>query len=238
MRPTLRFERDLLRRGHSTVAGIDEVGRGAIAGPVAVGVVVIDGRTRTAPKGLRDSKLLSPAQRQSLDPRLRRWSLEHAVGSSGPDEIDRWGLITALRLAALRALEQVGSIGAVILDGSHDWLTAPAQSELDLGPAIPWPRVSVPIVHRVVKGDRSCSTVAAASVIAKVTRDAEMGELAVRDRRYGWDVNKGYSTADHNAAIRRWGLCEQHRRSWTVASAASVDLSEFHSPPSQTVVPS
>lgn len=237
MRPTLRLERTLLRGGHATVAGIDEVGRGAVAGPVAVGVVVIDARTRTAPSGLRDSKLLSPAQRVALAPRVRRWAVAHAVGSAGPDEIDRWGLMVALRLAALRALVQVGPVAAVILDGSHDWLTAPGQTELELGTPVPWPQISVPPVHRVVKGDRTCSSVAGASVIAKVARDTNMTELAAAEPRYGWEVNKGYSTPDHSAAIRRWGLCEHHRRSWTVAAAAAVDLTTLHSAAATPVVP-
>ncbi|MFN8126079.1 MAG: ribonuclease HII [Candidatus Nanopelagicales bacterium] len=224
VRPSLRRERELLRGGHATVAGIDEVGRGALAGPVAVGVAVVDSATRTAPQGLRDSKLLTPAQRTSLAPRVRRWARHTAVGMAGPDEVDRWGLTAALRLAALRALEQVPPVSVIILDGSHDWLTEPPPTLFD---PVPWPDVEVPQVVRVIKGDRICSSVAAASVVAKVTRDSLMVDLAEHHPGYGWDVNKGYSTADHSAAIRSVGLCEHHRRSWRVAAAEeTLDLRE------------
>lgn len=259
---SLRLERELLRDGCTTVAGIDEVGRGAIAGPVSVGVAVVTAGTRTAPRGLRDSKLLSPAQRVALFPRLDRWVAARAVGRSGPDEIDRWGLTTALRLAALRALSQVGPVDAVILDGSHDWLSAPAvrtaatpaepELALDLDltrgvddpdptpGSVPWPVVVVPRVHVMVKADLRCSSVAAASVLAKVTRDAEMVQLAGEADPYGWAVNKGYTTPAHADAVRRLGLCEQHRRSWRVAAAQGdeqcIDLTT-HRLPNPQVVP-
>lgn len=220
MRPSLRLERELLRSGATTVAGIDEVGRGAIAGPVSVGVVVIDASTRTAPTGLKDSKLLSAAQREALFPRVRRWAVRHAVGHCGPDEIDEWGLTAALRLAALRALAQVGPVDVAILDGSHNWLSQPAPTLFEL---VPWPSVPVPEVRTVIKADRRCSAVAAASVLAKVTRDSRMTGLAGEQDRYGWAVNKGYTTPEHADAIRRHGLCEQHRRSWGI-TAAEIDL--------------
>lgn len=236
------------------MAGVDEVGRGAIAGPVSVGVAVVTAGTRTAPSGLRDSKLLSPGQREALFPRLERWVAARAVGHSGPDEIDRWGLTTALRLAALRALSQVGPVDAVILDGSHDWLSVPASNEalsradpelelgLDLQPGddrrdsmpVPWPAVDLPRVHLLVKADLRCSSVAAASVLAKVTRDAEMRQLAGDADPYGWAVNKGYTTRGHAAAVRRLGLCDQHRRSWRVAAAQDnerrIDLTTHRLP--------
>lgn len=222
----------MLRAGSVTVAGIDEVGRGAVAGPVTVGVVVVDLTTRSAPPGLRDSKLLSPAQREVLFPRLQRWGVARAVASSTPAEIDRWGLTAALRLAALRALVQVGPVDHVILDGSHDWLSDPAQALFD---DPPWPSTAVPRVRRRIKADNVCSSVAAASVLAKVLRDREMSRLAGRDDRYGWRENKGYTTADHSAAIRRHGLCDQHRRTWNLA--ATLDLTP-HSRDPRRVVPS
>ena len=126
--PSLREERRLLREGgHRLLAAVDEVGRGALAGPVSVGVVVVDVLTRTAPSGVRDSKLLTPAAREALVPRLRRWAPRHAVGHSGPDEIDRYGIIAALRLAARRALATLPEPpDCVLLDGNHDWLSVPA----------------------------------------------------------------------------------------------------------------
>lgn len=223
VRPSLRFERELQRSGHDTVAGIDEVGRGALAGPVAVGVTVVDRSTRTAPQGLKDSKLLTPAQREMLAPRVRRWAAASAVGLAGADEVDRWGLTAALRLAALRALAQVPPVSVLILDGSHDYVSAAAPTLFEV---VPWPEVVLPPVHRVVKGDQRCSSVAAASVVAKVTRDSLMVDLSAQHPHYGWDVNKGYSTADHSAAIAAAGMCEHHRRSWRVAAACAdtVDL--------------
>ena len=233
MTPTLRMEREFLRAGARRIAGVDEVGRGAIAGPVTVGVVVVDAATRTAPTGLRDSKLLSAAQRDRLFPRVRRRAVAHGVGSSAPAEIDAWGLTIALRLAAMRALSAVGPVDAVLLDGSQDWLSVSSESLFD---DVPWPPVAVPRVHLRVKADMTCSSVAAASVLAKVTRDREMIRLAGDDDPYGWTANKGYTTSDHADAVRRLGLCDHHRRSWNVAAAA-VDL-RSHNPEQRRVVTS
>ena len=99
--PTLRAERALLRCGHRLVAGVDEVGRGALAGPVSVGVVVVDETVRTVPAGTRDSKLLRPAARAALVPRIRRWAVASGVGHASPAEIDAVGILAALRLEAL-----------------------------------------------------------------------------------------------------------------------------------------
>ena len=98
VRPSLRREKALFREGCTLVAGCDEVGRGALAGPVTVGVVVVDERVRRVPAGLADSKLLSPARRVAMVPAIERWCIDHAVGHSSPGEIDRWGLTAALRL--------------------------------------------------------------------------------------------------------------------------------------------
>src|SRR5450755_4616226 len=128
--PTLREERRLLREGHLLVAGMDEVGRGALAGPVSVGVVVIDARVRAAPAGVRDSKLLTPSAREALVPKLRRWAVAYAVGHAEPAEIDQYGIIAALRLAGRRALASLPQLpGCVLLDGSHDWLSPPRAPE-------------------------------------------------------------------------------------------------------------
>ena len=222
--PTLREERRLLREGHLLVAGMDEVGRGALAGPVTVGVVVVDAGVRTAPTGVKDSKLLAPAVREALVPRVRRWAPAHAVGHAEPDEVDRYGIIAALRLAGRRALAQLPAVpSVVILDGSHDWLTPPAAPptlfDLDLlGRELP-PDVALPAepgVVTMVKADLRCAAVAAASVLAKVERDAIMVARAADHPEYGWAGNKGYSAPEHGAAIRRFGPCVQHRRSWSL----------------------
>lgn len=222
--PTLREERRLLREhGHALVAGVDEVGRGALAGPVTVGVVVVRESTRTAPTGLRDSKLLTPAAREALAPALRRWAPAWGVGHAEPAEIDAVGIIAALRLAGRRALARLElAPDLVLLDGSHDWLTHPmAQDALfpvadaladaagllvDLEPGPP--------VRTMVKADLRCAAVAAASVLAKTTRDAMMTERSQAHPEYGWHGNKGYSAPEHLEALLRYGPCAQHRRSW------------------------
>lgn len=223
-RPTLRDERALHRDGFALVAGMDEVGRGALAGPVSVGVVVVAESTPSAPTGVRDSKLLLPAVREALEPRIRRWAFAHGVGHAGPDEIDAFGILAALRLAGLRALASAGVVpDVVILDGKHDWLTwhEPAAPEPDAlfempaaRPVPSWPDVPTPSVRTRIKADMACSSVAAASVLAKVERDAAMVALAERHPQYGWHVNKGYAAPEHRAALIRHGACELHRRSW------------------------
>lgn len=213
--PHLRHERALLRSGARLVAGMDEVGRGSLAGPVSVGVVVVDPTTRSAPAGVADSKLLTPAARRALLPALARWGVARAVGHADNDEIDALGIIAALRLAGTRALAQVtvlvGPVDVVLLDGSHDWLTAPADL-FDAGEALPGG--SAPTVHVRVKADRTCASVAAASVLAKCERDALMVDLSERYPGYGWQDNKGYAAPEHVAALGRLGPCPLHRRSW------------------------
>ena len=127
-RPSLRVERALQRDGYRLLAGMDEVGRGALAGPVTVGVVLIDESVRSAPTGVRDSKLLAPAARRALVPRIQRWSIGYAVGHASAAEIDQVGIMAALRSAGLRALAALPRTpDLVILDGNHDWLTAPEE---------------------------------------------------------------------------------------------------------------
>jgi len=218
--PTLRLERELLRAGATLLASVDEVGRGALAGPVAVGVVVIDASTPSAPTGVRDSKLLSPEVRESLRPRIERWAIDSAVGSATPGEIDRWGLTAALRLAGERALADLGvEPDLVLLDGSHDWLTRRAsQGDLfdEAEPELP-DRPSPRVVTRV-KADLTCASVAAASVLAKVSRDAHMAHVDAQFPQYRWRDNKGYASPEHQDALRDHGPCDLHRRSWNLPS--------------------
>jgi len=213
-KPSLRVERALQRSGHRLLAGMDEVGRGALAGPVSVGVVVIDETVRSAPVGVKDSKLLTERARKGLVPRIQRWAVAFAVGHAGPDEIDAIGIMAALRLAGTRALDSLGVVpDLVILDGNHDWLTSPGEvglfafSDDAAGP-------STPPVTTMVKADLKCSSVAAASVLAKVERDDLMVGLAGDHPAYGWALNKGYAAPEHMDAIARVGPCELHRRSW------------------------
>lgn len=219
-RPTLRLERAIQREGYAVLAGMDEVGRGALAGPVSVGVVVIDDACASAPTGVKDSKLLTAAAREALVPRIRRWAPEHGVGHAWPSEIDAVGIMGALRLAGTRALAAVGRApDLVLLDGNHDWFTDPMRVGL-LG-ADPGEEPAVP-VRTLIKGDLRCSSVAAASVLAKVERDAIMRTLGADEPRYGWVANKGYAAAEHQAALREHGPSTHHRRSWRLLSEDPV----------------
>jgi len=208
--PTLDLERSLIKQGATLVIGCDEVGRGAIAGPVAVGVAAATSAVLAEgliPAGLRDSKLLSEKRREVIAPAAAGW-LPHAVGTASSDEVVALGIVAALGLAGYRALGHLHRAGVsliggvVLLDGNHDWLTRalPAGS-------------GVQVVTRV-KADRDCAVVAAASVIAKVDRDGRMRDAHDRAPEYGWDRNKGYGSAGHAAALRVYGPHPLHRRSW------------------------
>lgn len=216
----MRVERDLLRsRGARWLAAVDEVGRGALGGPVTVGVVLVDLDTRSAPTGVRDSKLLTPAARERIAPRLRRWAPAWAVAHATAAEIDAIGILRALRLAGERAFATLPHRpDHVLLDGSYDWLSRPAPALFDDTGGLVDPDLWVepPPVTLRVKADLSCSSVAAASVLAKTTRDALMVRLAVEHPEYGWEVNKGYASPEHLEVLRAVGPCDQHRRSWAI----------------------
>ena len=220
--PSLRHERELLRGGVRWLAGVDEVGRGSLAGPVTVGVVLVDLTVRTAPTGLRDSKLLTPAQRQALVPRLRRWAPAWAVGHASAAEIDAVGILRALRIAGERALAQLPERPQqVLLDGSYDWLVPPAAHPVRRGRPRRAPNRR-PCRTRI-KADLTCASVAAASVLAKTTRDTLMTELAGEYPTYGWDLNKGYASPEHRAALLAHGACPHHRRSWNLLGGDLAD---------------
>ncbi|MFC6153416.1 ribonuclease HII [Nocardioides yefusunii] len=220
--PTLRTERSIIREGYPLLACADEVGRGALGGPVSVGMVVVDADTRTAPQGVKDSKLVPAKLREELAPKVRRWAVAHAVGHASAAEIDAHGIVVGLRLAAQRALAGLGVVpDLVLLDGNHDYLTAPEQFSLFDAPPTAWdldgtPEVEVPPVRTEIKGDMRCAGVAAASILAKTERDAIMAELATEHPGYAWEVNKGYASPDHVAALATRGPCVQHRRSWSL----------------------
>jgi len=219
-RPDLRHERALLRSGALVVAGMDEVGRGALAGPVSVGVVAVDLTTRSCPRGVADSKLLRPAARTALLGPLGRWGVDRAVGHASAAEIDAVGIIAALRLAGRRALATLAvRVDVVLLDGSHDWLGMQPDllDDLDaLDTPSPgqdlWP--DGPRVVTRVRADRSCASVAAASILAKCERDGLMVDLAPAHPEYRWAHNKGYGAPEHLAALRALGTTPWHRRSW------------------------
>lgn len=223
--PTLRLERQLLREGARLVAGMDEVGRGSLAGVVSVGVCVVDGTSGTVPQGVKDSKLVPQARRPELAARVRRWAIDGAVGHASPAEIDELGMTRALRLAGTRALAALTvTPDVVILDGKHDWLTEPETEGLfgllEANSTPSW-RVTMQI-----KADMRCSSVAGASLLAKVERDAMMTAAAVEHPQYGWEINKGYSAPGHLAAIAEHGPCELHRRSWKTFRAAPPETDQ------------
>lgn len=273
--PTLDLERILAAQGYDLIAGFDEVGRGALAGPVMVGcaaiwardlepldgddAVELSGRTYLGvPDGVADSKMLTEHRREAIFDELRDWCAAYAVGQASNAEIDEWGITYALGVAALRALSQVerelglrlggestikkasgesagkivegrpgdsvgesiGNCGesvralpkvAGILDGPSDYITK-ALNTFD-APDVPIPAD----ITTKVKGDQHCATVATAAVIAKVTRDRLMVDLAQSNPRYAayeWAHNKGYGSAAHRAAIAEHGPTPLHRVSW------------------------
>ncbi|MET3205191.1 UNVERIFIED_ORG: ribonuclease HII [Arthrobacter sp. UYEF13] len=215
---TLRHERTFKAQGARYLAGVDEVGRGALAGPVSVGIAVVDLHTQKSLAGVRDSKLLSPAERERLEPLVRRWSVASAVGHASAREIDALGIIAALRLAGTRAWQDILAAGispdVVLLDGSHNWLSPAGQPSLFDEPPVDF-ACTAP-VHTKIKADVQCLSVAAASVIAKVERDEQMRGLHSEYPEFGWDVNKGYATAIHRDALRAAGATPYHRVSWNL----------------------
>jgi len=212
--PSLRLERRLLRT-HGTLVAIDECGRGSLSGPVFCGAVLLDAACGAHPAGLRDSKLLSARRREELLPLVTAWTRSSATGSASADEIDRYGILAALRLAALRAiarLERDGAPGVVLLDGPLDWISPEPEKTGHGFTALTG--LALPAIVTRVKGDRECASLAAASVLAKVTRDALMNDLDRCHPGYGWSENKGYASPSHVAGLRRLGVSPQHRRSW------------------------
>jgi len=223
MAVSLAHETALWDAGAAVVAGIDEVGRGALAGPVTVGICAV-ARCDAWPDGLADSKELTIVRRRNMADALvtfggTGFGLARAVGHSSPAEIDEHGIVTALRLAGLRALARIAAGGtqvdAILLDGKHDWLTAPAPTLFD-DPAAASALSSLPPVQMVIKGDNLCASIAAGSVIAKVERDGLMAAAHEQHPHYGWASNMGYGAGAHLEAIRTHGPSVLHRRSWNL----------------------
>ena len=195
--PTYRQEAALLERGLSLVAGMDEVGRGPLAGPVVAGVVVFPPNPEGSWIGLvRDSKQMSPQQRARLMPYLRENALGIETGAASPEEIDEIGIVSATRLAMGRALELL--------------LLTPEHLLLD---AFPLPDVRIPQTP-IIGGDTSCLSIAAASVVAKVVRDQMMVDYDDAYPGYGFARHKGYGTDEHIRCIQALGPCPIHRYSF------------------------
>ena len=192
--PSLRFERQAWRSGAAWVGGVDEVGVGPLAGPVAAGVVALNPGRRLPWFGkVRDSKVVPQAMREVLAAQIMA-SVPFAIGWASAEEIDRIGILPARRLCMLRAIEQLAIQPQTILSDALD--------------------LPLPDVRAIIKADARCVSVAAASIVAKVARDAVMVELCERYPGYGFCHNKGYPTPEHRAAIQKRGPCEVHRKSY------------------------
>ena len=192
--PGLTEERAFWDRGLDVVVGLDEVGRGSWAGPLTIGAVVVP-KDRRMYK-LRDSKQLTEPEREDLFDKITDWADAWAVGHASNAECDRLGMSAAQKLAARRALASLGvAPDAVLLDGKWDF-------------------VGHPQTTMIVKGDAKCLSIAAASILAKVTRDRMMRQAAVELPAYNFEFNKGYPCAKQKAALQAYGPSTLHRRSW------------------------
>ena len=188
------LENALRRVGFCHVAGIDEVGRGCLAGPVVAAAVVLQPE-RHIP-GVSDSKLVPAPERERLFEQITRHAVAWAVAAADPREIDHINIHQASLTAMRRAILALAPLPDVVLVDAFRV------------PDLPMAQRGVP------HGDRRCSAIAAASIVAKVTRDRQMLELHATDPRYGFDRHKGYATADHLDAVARFGYSEAHRRSF------------------------
>ena len=202
--PDQSLERDLARRGYQRVAGVDEVGRGPLAGPV-VAAAVLPGPDWADP-GVRDSKRLSARRRRELARRIRESVLAWGLGSCSPEEIDRLNIHRASLLAMRRAVEA--------LEPGPDYLLIDGRFTLELELE----------QQAVVGGDARVACVAAASILAKVARDQVMQDMHQRYPQYNFAANKGYATAEHRRALERLGPCPIHRRSYRPVAQLSLDL--------------
>lgn len=191
--PSLDVERELWAAGHQIVVGVDEVGRGAWAGPLTVGAAIVPADRRVYK--VRDSKMLSEDEREALFDRIAGWCV-WAIGHALPSECDALGMADAQRLAARRALDGLGvAPDAVLVDG-------------------PWDFIGAGTTRTLVKGDARCLSIAAASILAKVTRDRQMRHDAEAYPHWGFDSNKGYPDTRHQSALQWYGPSAIHRRSW------------------------
>lgn len=210
----LAREAELFQAGHTRVAGVDEVGRGALAGPVCVGMVVVSERAGPPPPGLRDSKQLTARARGQLVKPIIEWADAVGLGSSSASEIDELGIVAALALATRRALEcTFERPGAVILDGNVDFISPSTGENSGQGQSA---ARSIEVVCEV-KADTKVASVAAASVLAKQWRDAWMSRLSGDYPAYGWSSNKGYGSRVHLDALDSLGVTEHHRVSWRLS---------------------
>jgi ribonuclease HII len=201
--PRLRPERELWRTGLVRIAGVDEVGVAPTCGPVVAAAVIMAPNCRRI-AGVRDSKTLSAAQRERLDPIIRRRAIAIGVGAASVAEIDRLNIYHATHLAMRRAIGRLGGHDHVLVDGNR----------------IVGFEGHVGAYTSIVDGDATCYSIACASIVAKVVRDRLMRLLSARYPEYGWEHNAGYATADHREALQRLGPTPFHRRSFAPVQVA------------------
>lgn len=177
------------------IIGIDEAGRGPLAGPISAGIVAAEARAPKILKGIRDSKKLSEKQREAWFLKIKS-NFKYACAMVGNETIDRVGIQKATRLAVKRVLKKIGvKPNLILLDGS---LFAPQKYNQ----------------KTIVKGDEKIPIISAASVVAKVLRDRKMKRLHKIYPKYGFDIHKGYGTRAHYRAIKKYGICSLHRKSY------------------------
>ncbi len=206
MTPDLSFETELRRKGIARIAGVDEAGRGPLAGPVVAAAVVLSGDQ--VPEGVADSKKLSPARREAAFDRIEA-TCDVGVGIASVEEIDRLNILYASHLAMCRAVEALPiPPDHVLIDGNMvpKDLALPAEA--------------------LVKGDARCLSIAAASIVAKVSRDRIMVDLAQQYPVYGWEQNAAYPTQTHLRALRDFGVTPHHRRSFRPVHNILVERNE------------
>jgi ribonuclease HII len=199
--PDLRFEEALWKTGLIRLGGVDEAGRGSWAGPVSAGIVILppDPSILNTLNGVRDSKLMTAMQRENWAARIQETCLAWGVGFASAEEIDASGILPATHLAVMRALTSLSITPEHLIT---DYLKLP--------------EISIQQTP-LVKGDRRCLSVAAASVLAKISRDALMYQLEKEYPAYGFSRHKGYGTHQHQKAIRENGLSRVHRKSFDIS---------------------
>jgi ribonuclease HII len=243
--PTLFYEQSLWDSGFTRIAGIDEAGRGAWAGPVSAAAVILppDPSLLHSLHQVRDSKLMTPRSRETWAPRIQAAALAWGVGFASAQEIDTLGILPATKLAATRALACLTPAPLPVGDGFHPLSPSPnylLPSPLSPPPLSPdyllpdylitdyllFPNIDLPQTA-LVKGDRLSLSVACASVLAKTARDALMRELDGIYPAYGFARHKGYGTRLHQQAILHYGLCESHRKSFRIMGKDSLIVNRY-----------
>ncbi len=196
--PTLKFEKKLWSQGYHYICGLDEVGRGSFAGPVVVGAVIFP-KDVLLPKGIADSKLLTPKKREKLDSQIKQVALAWSVGEISVRDINKFGIGKATQMAFRKALKNL----------SH-------QTDFVLIDAFYVKHFNRKKQRPIKDGDKICASISAASIIAKVYRDKLMEKLHQKYPHYNFSKNKGYGTREHREAIKKHGLSRVHRRSFNL----------------------